>query len=260
MITEGAALLGMTQDWLWSGFFVFLRIGAMLALVPAFGERSVPARVKLGLSLAFTAIVLPAVAPGLPPQPSGLVEGLAICGPEIVTGLFFGMMLRFFVMALQVAGAIAAQSTSLSQIFGASAGVDPQPAMGNVLVIGGLALAALMGLHVHLAAFMIDGYGLVPPGEMISPETVAEAGVQEVSRSFALAFTLSAPFVLASLVYNVMLGVINRAMPQLMVAFVGAPAITAGGLALFALSAGTMLAVWSDALFGFMAAPFGPLP
>ncbi len=260
MIAEGAALLGYTTDWLWAAFVVFLRVGAMLALVPAFGERSVPARVKLGLGLAFTLIVLPAVAPDLPPLPGNPLAAIAIGGPEVVTGLFFGMMLRLFVMALQVAGAIAAQSTSLSQIFGASAGVDPQPAIGNVLVIGGLALAALMGLHVHLAAFMIDGYGLVGPGEMISAGTVAEAGVAEVGRSFALAFTLAAPFVIASLIYNVTLGVINRAMPQLMVAFVGAPAITAGGLALFAISAGTMLAVWNDALMAFMAAPFGPLP
>ncbi len=260
MIAEGANLLGYTTDWLWAAFLVFLRVGSMLALVPAFGERSIPARVKLGLALAFTLIVLPAAAPLLPPQPTNPLAAIAIGGPEVITGLFFGMMLRLFVMALQIAGTIAAQSTSLSQIFGASAGVDPMPAIGNVLVVAGLALAAMMGLHVHLAAFMINGYGLVAPGEMISPGTVAEAGVMEISRAFMLAFTLSAPFVVASLIYNVTLGVINRAMPQLMVAFVGAPAITAGGLALFAISAGTMLAIWSDLLFAFMAAPFGPLP
>ena len=49
-----------------------------------------------------------------------------------------------------------------------------------------------------------------------------------MAASFALALSLAAPFVIASLLYNVALGVINKAMPQLMVAFVGAPAITCG--------------------------------
>ncbi|MFC3118840.1 flagellar biosynthetic protein FliR [Jhaorihella thermophila] len=38
-----------------------------------------------------------------------------------------------------------------------------------------------------------------------------------------LPFSLSAPFVIASLLYNLTLGAINRAMPQLMVTLVGAP-------------------------------------
>lgn len=253
-------LAGLTQGLLWAGFVVFLRVGAMLALVPAFGEQSVPVRLRLALILAFTLIVLPAVAPAIGPLPETPLGMLSVLGAEVLAGLLFGLMLRLFVLALQVAGAIAAQSTSLSQILGGSAGVDPQPAIGHLLVIAGLTLAVILGLHVRLAAYMIDGYALVPPGTVPSPATVADAGLREVGRSFALAFSLSAPFVIASLLYNVMLGVINRAMPQLMVAFVGAPAITAGGLALLLISAPILLNVWSGALNAFMAAPFGGAP
>jgi len=42
-----------------------------------------------------------------------------------------------------------------------------------------------------------------------------------------------------------------------MVAFVGAPAITAGGLILLALTAPYLLAIWLTALNTFLAAPFG---
>jgi flagellar biosynthetic protein FliR len=44
-------------------------------------------------------------------------------------------------------------------------------------------------------------------------------------------------------------------MPTLMVAFVGAPAITLGGLALLAVSAPIMLAVWGEAALALLAAP-----
>ncbi|MBI1417344.1 MAG: type III secretion protein [Limimaricola sp.] len=248
-----------SQGLLWQGLIVLLRIGAMMALLPAFGEKSVPLRVKLGLTLAFGAIVVPAVSATIAP-PQGGTAAIAACGAEVVAGLFFGAAVRMLVLALEMAGTIAAQSTSLSQLFGGTAGADPQPALGQILLVGGLALAALLGLHVRLAAYMIESYRLVPAGTMIAGRVVSEVGLAEVGRAFGLAFTLSAPFALAALIYNVTLGVINRAMPQLMVAFIGAPAITLGAMGLMLLAAPLALSVWSDALYHFLAAPFGQGP
>lgn len=253
MIEDLAALTDISQDVLWQVFIVFVRVGAMVSLIPAFGERSVPVRVKLGLAVAFTLIVTPA-APAVPTAPTApAVVGLILA--ESLTGLFLGMMLRLFILALQVAGSIAAQSTSLSQLFG-GAGMDPLPAMGYVLVLGGLALASIMGLHVQIAEFMINSYELVPMGDVIPSGLLTEAGVAEISKAFALGFTLAAPFVIASLIYNITLGVINKAMPQLMVAFVGAPAITAGGLIILMLAAPLMLSIWVEAMGQFMMDPF----
>jgi flagellar biosynthetic protein FliR len=79
-----------------------------------------------------------------------------------------------------------------------------------------------------------------------------------VARAFALAFSLAAPFVVASFLYNLALGAINRAMPQLMVAFVGAPVITAGGLVLLALALPALLGVWLAAFDEFLARPMAP--
>lgn len=258
MTEELGNLLALSQDWLWTAFVVFVRVGAIISLAPLFGEQSIPVRVKLGVAVAFTLIV----APTLSPQTSlnGLSVPIAVqfLAPEVLTGLLFGVALRFFVFALQIAGSMAAQATSLAQIFGGSAGADPQPAIGHLLVIAGLALAALMGLHTMLAYYILTSYAIVPLGILIDPETVITLGTQEVSRVFALGFCLAAPFLVASLIYNVTLGVINKAMPQLMVSFVGAPAITAGSLLLLALSAPLMLATWFEAFQSFLGTPFGP--
>ena len=260
MTLDLAGLLPWAQDALWAGFAVFLRIGAMLSLVPAFGEQSVPPRLRLILALAFTLVILPATGPLVGAAPAALPGLLLVCGAEVLAGLLFGLMLRLFVLALQIAGTIAAQSTSLSQLFGGGPGTEPAPAIGHLLVISGLALIAILGLHVRLAAMMIQSYVLIPHGTLPSASTVADAGLREITRCFTLAFTLSAPFVVASLLYTVTLGVINRAMPQLMVAFVGAPAITAGGLFLLMISAPIMLSLWSGGLIDFMDNPFGALP
>ena len=255
MMLDLARLIDQSQLGLWTGFVVFLRVGAMVSLLPAFGERVIPVRVRLGIALAFTMIVLPAVGDLPLARPDDLSAALPLLATEVPTGLFFGLLLRFFVFALQIAGAIAAQSTSLSQIFGGSAGADPQPAIGHVLSSAALALAALMGLHTAFAGYMIQTYTLVPTGLLMGSDVVADLGVRAVSHVFALGFTLAAPFVIASLLYNVTLGVINRAMPQLMVSFVGAPAITAGGLLLLLICTPVILQLWMAAFAAVIADP-----
>ncbi|MEJ6396365.1 flagellar biosynthetic protein FliR [Yoonia sp. 208BN28-4] len=258
MTNDLSLIIMQSQDWLWSVFVVFIRTGAIVSVAPLFGEQSIPVRVKLGVAIAFTLIATPAVAPNVSLNDINLPNAVQFLAPEILTGLFFGIVLRFFVFSLQIAGSMAAQATSLAQIFGGSAGVDPQPAIGHLLVIAGLALAAIMGLHTLLAAYIINSYAIVPVGILIASETVISLGVAEVGRVFALGFCLAAPFLVASLIYNVTLGIINKAMPQLMVSFVGAPAITAGAMLLLVLSAPLMLATWFEALSFFLASPFGP--
>jgi flagellar biosynthetic protein FliR len=249
-------LLAYAQDGLLIGFIVFLRVGAAMALLPAFGERSVPQRVRLGLALGFTAIVMPAVAAQIEPLAEHQKGIPILLATETLAGLALGIALRLFVLALQMAGSIAAQATSLSQVFGGT-GIEPQPAIGHLLVFGGLALAVMTGLHVRIAEVLILSYNVLTPGQFPGASILGDWGVGQIAQAFSLAFTLAAPFIIASLIYNVALGVINRAMPQLMVAFVGAPAITAGALILMFLVMPLMLTVWSDALQQFLQNPFG---
>jgi len=254
-----AELLGMSQTALFIGFATFLRVGGAMALVPAFGEQTIPARVRLVLALAFTAVIAPAVGTTLSPlapQSGGLPLWLF---SETAVGLLLGILLRLFVIALQVAGTIAAQATSLSQLFGGTGG-EPQPAVGNLLVLAGLAVSVHIGLHVKLAELLIGSYEALPPGRFPDGALVRSWGLAGVGHAFTLGFSIAVPFLIAGLVYNVALGAINRAMPQLMVAFVGAPALTAGGLILFAIALPSGLALWLGAFDDFLANPFRVAP
>jgi len=71
MIGTLAQLAGIGETLLWTGFVVLLRVGAAMALLPAFGELVVPQRIRLVLALAFTAIISPAVAADIPPMDQG---------------------------------------------------------------------------------------------------------------------------------------------------------------------------------------------
>ncbi|MGB0967473.1 MAG: flagellar biosynthetic protein FliR [Halocynthiibacter sp.] len=242
------------EQTLWTGIIVFLRVGAAMALFPAFGEQMLSIRVRLFLAFAFTTVVAPAIAPDLQISQSVPQIGLGFFA-EVVIGLALGFSVRFFILALQTAGAIIAQSTSLSQIFGGAG--EPAPAMGHILFFAGLALAVMNDLHVKLATYLVLSYEVLPFGAFPNASALHNWGLMGLIKTFNLAFTLSAPFLIASLIYNFALGVINRAMPQLMVTFVGAPAITAGGLLLLIAASPILLSAWASALDSFFLNPFG---
>lgn len=249
-----AEIFDFSETALVSAVLVFMRVGATAALLPGFGEQSIPMRVRLLVALAFTAIVWPTV--------SGIFTVSVQSMPllmlsEAVIGLMIGISIRLLVMALQLAGSIAAQSTSVAQVAGSGATPDPMPAIGNILVMAGLALVLTLGLHVKATIAMISSYEIMPPGYLPSGRDVAEWGTAHIASTFSLALSLSAPFVVASFAYNIGLGAINRAMPSLMVAFIGAPAITAGAILTLFLVSPLLLTHWSGQMDQLLTNPLG---
>jgi flagellar biosynthetic protein FliR len=258
MLTTLGQLLDLTEAAMTAFILVFARVGGVMALLPAFGEQMIPARVRLGVTIAFAMVVWPMVAgqgPGIGAPTDPARPFLAMLLIEAGIGLLIGIGVRLLVMGLQLAGTIIAQSTSLSQILGGGVTPDPMPAMGALLALAGMTLAVSTGLHVKAALMIAESYAVLPMGLLPSGSDVATWGVARVTAAFALGFSLAAPFVIAAFAYNLALGAINRAMPQLMVSFIGAPAATAGGMLLLLLSVGVILRHWNTALDAVLADP-----
>lgn len=252
------AVLTQSHAALFTFATVFFRVAAMLAVLPLFGERLVPMRVRLGAAVAFAVLLFgTGVVPLLTvPSPQG---ALVLLLTETATGLVMGVLARLLFMALQTLGAMAAQATSLAQIFAGQA-LDPLPAIGHVLTFGGLALLASQGFLVQVVQFGLAFYDLAPVGHLLSPGSLADWGITRIGHSFGLAFRLAAPFFLASLLYYLAMGAINRAMPQLMVALIGAPLVTFISIALLALTAPLILYFWHQEVMMFLLAPTGGAP
>jgi len=250
VIDIATLFLEQVQGGFWPAVLCFLRVGAAVAVLPGFGETGIPARIRLAIALALTAIVLPSQ-----PSLADATVSVTAAGAEVAIGLLLGLSLRLLILGLQTAAAVAAQTMSLSQLF-ASAGAEPQPALGTLLTMAAIALAFESGLHVKLCALFILSYDLLPPGGAPSAGDVLIWGSGAVSRATALAFSLALPFVIIGILWNIALGAVNRAMPQLMVAFIGAPALALGSLVLAALFAPLILAAWLAAFDLRLAFPF----
>ena len=224
-------------------FLIFVRISIIVQFAPSFSSKSIPMRFRFVIALVITAVLMPLLIDENALNITSSSPLILSVAAEIVSGLIVGFSFYVMLVSLQIAGSIASQSMSLAQIFGTAVS-EPMPALGHLMVFGGLALAAVHGYHVEFVKALLQTYQLFPIGTLPDGNATINWSMEAVQSGFNFAFRLAAPFVIASFIYNIAIGVINRAMPQLMVAFVGAPAVTGGALIILALVLPLMLSVW----------------
>jgi len=259
-VDELTSFLDAAESSLLVWFGIFVRVAATAFLLPGIGERGVPSRIKLGGAVALSLVVAPMVWGGLStltPTPADIGR---IVLSEAAAGLFIGIAIRLLIFVIQIAGTIAAQSLSVSQMFGGVAGPEPEPIVATILTLAVITLALSAGLHVKVALALAASYDIAPFGLAISSDDVGQWASASGSAVFTMAIGLALPFIVLSFIYNLCLGAINRAMPQLMVAFVGAPAITGMGIGLLLLTTPVIFHAWLDKLDIVLANPFAVMP
>ena len=249
------AIFTQTHEMVLVAMGIFARIGAAAFLVPGLGERSLSVRVRLAGALAIAVLLAPLIRPMVPLGPTGPVALMVMLSSEAAIGLIIGLAFRFLVYALQTAGMVAAQHLSVAQMFGTGVAPEPEPTIATLLAMGGITLALMSGLHVHLVATLAGMYEIFPFGRFPNGADLAEWATKKMSGTFAIGVTLAAPFVAIGFAYNLALGALNRAMPQLLVALVGVPALVWVGMVILALVLPTLMETWMGYLLQIYSDP-----
>lgn len=236
-------------DFLAGQAFAFIlllcRSGAALMSAPGWGEADLPAPIRLGFALAFTLLLLPILAPALPAPPQLVGRAAELILVETAAGLMLGMTARLIVLALPIAGQVAALSLGIAN----AVVFDPMLAgQGGVLsrLFGLLAAVLVFATDLWLLPLsaIVGSYRVLPPGLAFPAGDAATLITQAVASGFVLAIQLAAPFLLAALVFNGALGLLARLVPQLQVFFVALPIQVLGGLGLLAMLIGGISASW----------------
>ena len=203
---------------------IFLRVGAVIMLLPAIGETSVPIRVRLGFSLMLTLCLAPTALPVLPPMPVTVGEMGGQVFKELFVGLMLGGILQLMMMALSVAGEIMAIQTTLafSQTANPSE-AQPGATLSTFLSVTAVALIFATNLdHLFIGA-IAKSYQLFPPMKPPQIQDATVLAIRTVGEAFALGIQLSAPVIVFSIVFNVATGLIGRLMPQFQISMKSAP-------------------------------------
>ena len=239
----------------------YLRVQTCLLMMPGWGERFVPARLRVALAIAVTPLAAEMAGPAPVPEQALDAEGVSILAflalIEALIGFVQGLLVRFMALTLGMAASAIAAVTSLSQLVGGPSEAAPHP-IGNLLDLAGIALLMALGYPLFFADYIAAGYQMLPTGRLPDAALLGFAGVAAVSRAFGLAMTLASPFILGGLLYQCLQGIVSRVMPTLPVVFIGAPAALLLALIGIALLAIPILAVWSGMMLDFQLPDLAP--
>ena len=243
------SLLAELPAWGFGLVLVTCRIGAAGMLLPGIGEAELPGTVRAGFVLAFTALLLPVLAPLLPAVPAAPWVVLLMVAAELFTGLWLGWLARLLVQALPVAGQFAASMTGLASVLQPDPALGPQStALARLFSLAAPVALLVSGLYALPLAALAGSYRLVAPGALLPAADSAGDVVAAVAQAFALSLRLAAPFVAAGLVWQGAVGLLARLVPNLQVFAAALPGQILAGLALLGLLAAGVLAAWQDAL------------
>ena len=242
-MTEGQ-LLAALPDWAFAFVLVLSRCSMAVMLLPGLGEAEPPAIVRAGVALGLVALVLPGV--GIVAEPPGILQAAGMVGAELLYGGLLGWLARMCALSLSMAGQIISYMLGLSNVVQLDLALGQSSALMRLFALVAPLLVLTTGLWMLPVAALNGSYALVPPGHWLPMTDGMQAVIEAVSVSFGLGIRLAAPFIFATIIWQVALGLMSRLVPHLQIYFAAVPGQILGGLALLALLTGGMLSAWSE--------------
>lgn len=140
----------------------FTRIAALIMTMVGFGARTLPARIKLFLSVTLTIAIMPAIPPTHVEQLLSLSTFLVI-GQQVLIGITLGFITVMVVNTFTLAGQIIAMQSGL----GFASLVDPAsgmnvPAVGQFFLILSTLLFWTMDGHLAYLQFIVASFETLP--------------------------------------------------------------------------------------------------
>ncbi|MDH5444604.1 MAG: flagellar biosynthetic protein FliR [Gammaproteobacteria bacterium] len=220
MVITGAEVTALVGSYLWPLF----RIGGLVMSAPLFGSRPVPARIRLGLTVAISIVVVPLLSPSTPQVDALSPSGVLIVIQQVLIGVMMGFAFQLVVSAVITGGQVVALQMGL----GFSLMVDPQngaqaPVLSQLYVL--MVLLVFLGLDGHLVMIEIltDSFKYMPVSDKgLVPDNLWQL-VSWGSMIFSGAVGLALPAIAALLIVNMSFGVMTRAAPQLNIFAIGFP-------------------------------------
>jgi len=206
-----------------SYFWPFIRIAAFIAVVPVFGARIVPTRIRMLIAISLTIVIVPILPPPTAIDPLG-VDGMLITMAQVMIGVAMGFTVKLIFGAIETGGHIMAQTMGLgfAQMNDPANGVTVPVVSQFYIIMATLLFLALNG-HLVVIDVLAESFTMLPVSmQGISPDGIWML-IEWSSWIFTGAVLMSLPVVVALLLINVAFGVMMRAAPQLNVFAVGFP-------------------------------------
>lgn len=216
-------------DYFGSLFFLTLaRLLPIIALAPFFGAKLMPMPARVGFAIALFAILFPFLVSKTAPIPwSTLLIGYAL--KELLVGFLIGFLITIPFNIAQMAGIVIDNQRGSSSMMGSDITTGSQVSTIGILYNAILIVIfySLDGPFLFLDA-VVKSYRVLPP-DQFPPAIFFTDGASSfwvgiigmMGKIFAISAQLAAPAILAILMTDAFLGIINRLAPQVQISFLG---------------------------------------
>lgn len=237
-------LLAYLASFVWP----FMRVSAMFISMPVLSNNSVPARLRVMLSLLITFVLIP-VLPAMPAVDLFSFDGWMVSVQQLVLGISTGFILQMVFSVMLFAG----QSIAYGMGLGFASLVDPAtgvqtPVIAQLFVIASSLLFLAVDGHLLLIEMLAQSFTTLP----VSTVGINQAGLWSIiawsSQIFAGGMLLAMPIMATLLFVNLSFGIASKAAPQLQPFGIGFPITILLGMALIWMGLSTLLEVFADML------------
>jgi flagellar biosynthesis protein FliR len=245
-----STFLSLASGYNWGGvayavFIVFCRLGGFFSILPGFGEMTLSPKLRLMLSVScafgFYSLLIPNGSLPIPSKPTDFLMQISL---ELLVGVIMGSFIRILYEALNIAGAYIAQMVGLSNIFDTSMSSEGATAISRFLVLSGIVLLFISGIHYTFIKIILNSYSVFPLFSGIDLGIASKNMISLTEKSFSLGLQFALPFIIVGWTLNMGMGFINKIMPQMPVFFIGQALIIFTGLILMAFIMPHLLTTW----------------
>jgi flagellar biosynthetic protein FliR len=203
---------------------IFSRIIAFFMAFPLISSPIIPHNVKVLLVVSFAYFTMLNFNIKLEIKEYDLLIFLTLILKEVFIGFSLGIIVNIFIGAFSYAAEI------ISYLMGLTVLNMFNPAFGQTSVLSGYFLFLFYFLFFISGAYQIfigalfKSFEVIPLSSFNINNGVFEFIIKKSSDIFLLSFQMAFPFILVLLVFNIVLALINRLIPQINVFMVGLPA------------------------------------
>lgn len=200
---------------------ILVRITGFIYVAPYFSYKSVPQKVKIGISIALAFILFQTI-PYEPLTYVGVIGFASLVIKEVIVGLIMGLFANICTQILSFAGSLIDTEMGFSMVQDFDPITNTQVTItSNLYQYAVLLMMLVMNLHHYILKALVDSYQVIPVGKAVIHVNIYQAMLNFITKYFIIGFRIVLPMFAAMLIVNTILAILAKVAPQMNMFVIG---------------------------------------
>ncbi len=201
------------------------RIGGLIFSAPLLGSPVIPRQVKVALALTLSFLMLPEVVSlSRISCDSHPINYTLFLLAETGLGLIMGYTIKLIFVGVELSGQIIGiqMGLGMAEFFDPQSGAEMSIISRFNSIMAMLIFISING-HLFLFKSLMESFVSIPPGSFIFSSTLIQMFAKTMGSIFVISLKAGIPVILTLLLVQIVMGVINRVIPQINIFMISIP-------------------------------------